>query len=299
MKLLPWFRFFRLPNLPTAPGDALAGAAVGLMWAAGGDVRRALAAGGAAFFLYLYGLADNDVVGAAADARTAPDRPIPRGEISLRAARVVRSACLLGALLVGAFFGLPPAWWLGAVALTGTIGLYNRVKGLWLMGLCRGVSVFCGAAAVGTWTGGFPVRAGLVLGGMALGWTLYVAAVTKLSEGEERMSAGLGRGRFLLGLSAWAPLVACAGFPDPRAALLPLIGCLWTFVAWCAAVAPLGAAHGPDRRRAAVGRTIGALLYLQIGFMLAVPRRELLVAAVVLWLAARMIRRFAPTVRGS
>ena len=33
MKLLPWFRFFRLPNLPTAPGDALAGAAVGLMWA--------------------------------------------------------------------------------------------------------------------------------------------------------------------------------------------------------------------------------------------------------------------------
>ena len=90
MKLLPWFRFFRLPNLPTAPGDALAGAAVGLMWAAGGDVRRALAAGGAAFFLYLYGLADNDVVGAAADARTAPDRPIPRGEISLRAARVAR-----------------------------------------------------------------------------------------------------------------------------------------------------------------------------------------------------------------
>ena len=70
-------------------------------------------------------------------------------------------------------------------------------------------------------------------------------------------------------------------------------------MAWCAAVAPLGAAHGSDRRRAAVGRTIGALLYLQIGFMLAVPRRELLVAAVVLWLAARMIRRFAPTVRGS
>ena len=30
MKLLPWFRFFRLLNLPTAPGDALAGAAVGI-----------------------------------------------------------------------------------------------------------------------------------------------------------------------------------------------------------------------------------------------------------------------------
>ncbi|MGN0852705.1 MAG: hypothetical protein ACI4Q3_04940 [Kiritimatiellia bacterium] len=29
MKLRPWFKFFRLPNLPTAPGDALAGAAMG------------------------------------------------------------------------------------------------------------------------------------------------------------------------------------------------------------------------------------------------------------------------------
>lgn len=297
MKLLPWLRLFRLPNLPTAPGDAFAGAAAGLMLTAGGDVRRALAAGGAAFCLYLYGLADNDVVGAAEDARTAPDRPIPRGEISLRAAKVARAACLLGALLLGALFNLPPAWWLGAAALTGTIGLYNRAKGLWLMGLCRGLSVLCGAAAA--WTGGLSVRAGVVLGGMALGWTLYIAAVTKLSEGEERPSAGLGRGRFLLGLAAWAPLVACAGFPDPRAALLPFVGCLWTFAAWCAAVAPLGAAHGPDRRRAAVGRTIGALLYLQIGFMLAAPRRELLVAAVVLWLAARLIRRFAPSVRGS
>lgn len=299
MKLLPWLQFFRLPNLPTAPGDALAGAAVGLMLLEGGDARRALAAGGAAFFFYLYGLADNDVVGATTDARSAPDRPIPRGEISLRAARIARSACLLGALLLGALFNLPPAWWLGAVALTGTIGLYNRVKGLWLMGLCRGLSVLCGAAAVGTWTDGLSLRTGLVPGGMALGWTLYIAAVTKLSEGEEKGSAGLGWGRFLLGISAWVPLAACAGFPDPRMALLPLIGCLWTFVAWCAAVMPLGVAHGPDQRRAAVGRTVGALLYLQIGFMLVAPRREFLVAAVVLWLAARLIRRFAPTVRGS
>ena len=30
MKLLPRFRFFRQLNLPTAPGDALAGAAVGI-----------------------------------------------------------------------------------------------------------------------------------------------------------------------------------------------------------------------------------------------------------------------------
>ena len=54
MKLLPWFRFFRLPNLPTAPGDALAGAAFALLVAGGGDARRALAAGAAAFRVGLW-----------------------------------------------------------------------------------------------------------------------------------------------------------------------------------------------------------------------------------------------------
>ena len=292
-----WLQFFRLPNLPTAPGDALAGAAFALLVAGGGDARRALAAGAAAFFLYLYGLADNDVAGAAEDARETPDRPIPRGAISLRAAKVARAACLLLALGLGAGFGLPGAWWLAAAALTAAIGLYNRVKGVWLMGACRGLSVLGGAAAA--WTGGLAPRPVLALGVLALGWTAYVAAVTRLSEGEERASGGLGRRRFAWGLAAWAPLAAGAFVPDPRALVVPFLGCLWTFATWCAAVAPLGAAHGPAARRAAVGRTIGALLYLQIGFMLAVPRRELLVAAVVLWLAARMIRRFAPTVRGS
>ena len=83
------------------------------------------------------------------------------------------------------------------------------------------------------------------------------------------------------------------------AGLFVIVGFYLLSLARVSAVAPLGAAHGSDPRRAAVGRTVGALLYLQVGFMLVAPRRELLVAAVVLWLAARMIRRFAPAIRGS
>ncbi len=297
MRVKAWLQFFRLPNLPTAPGDALAGAAVGGLLAGGGDARRALAAGGAALALYMFGLADNDLAGAAEDARTTPDRPIPSGAISVRAARVARAACLAGALVLGALFDLPPAWWALAAALVGVIALYNRVKGAVLMGVCRGLSALCGAAAVVAFP---PSRSALVaLGALALGETLYIAAVTRLSEGEAQARDGLGPARWALGFAAWAPCAACLAFPQPRLALLPLLGCLWTFVTWCVAVAPLGAPHDPARRRAAVGRAIGALLYLQIGFMLVMPQRAFLVAAFVLWLAARVIRRLAPSVRGS
>lgn len=304
----PWLKFFRLPNLPTAPGDALAGAAMGVALT-GGDVRRALAAGGAALFFYMYGLADNDVVGAKVDEQNAPDRPIPRGEISLQAAKIARSNCLFFALILGALFDLPPAWWISAVALTALICLYNRVKNKWVMGLCRGLSLFCGVAAVArpsvlsneAWkmAGHSPEWTVAALVAMLLGWILYIAAVTKISEGEEAASEGLGKWRYALGFSALIPLVACAAFPHPQQALLPLVGGLWTFVSWCAAVAPLGEPHESEVRRRAVGRTIGALLYLQIGFMLVTPHREFLAVAIALWIAARFIRRFVPSISGS
>ncbi len=247
---------------------------------------------------YMHGLADNDIVGAAADMENAPERPIPHGEISLRTAKIARFLCLLTALLIGGVCRLPPLWWTVSACLVGTVVCYNRVKGLWWMGGCRGLNVLCGAAAV--WTAGCPwtPAVGAVLC-MAMAWTLYIAAVTKLSEGEERESEGLGNRRFLLGGAAWVPMMACAFFPSPRLLLLPALGCLWTFVTWCAAVAPLWRAHGPEVRRRAVGQSIGALLYLQIGFMLVYPHRVILGVVFLLWFAARAIRRVAPSISGS
>ena len=295
--LCAWLQLFRLPNLPTAPGDALAGAAVGGLFVEGFDARRALAAGGAALALYMFGLVDNDLAGLDEDARTTPERPLPRGAISLPAARAARVLCLACALALGALFALPPAWWVCAAALVGAIMLYNRVKGAWAMGVCRGLSALCGAAAVVVFPPSRPAL--LALGALALGETLYIAAVTRLSEGEAQAREGLGAMRWALGLAAWTPCAACFVFPQPRLALLPVLGALWTFATWCVAVAPLGAPHDPARRRAAVGRTIGALLYVQIGFMLVTPQRAFLVTAFVLWLAARVIRRCAPSIQGS
>ncbi len=293
MNLRSWLQLFRLPNLPTAPGDALAGAAF-LFPSDGGGFAAAAAAGAAELAMYMFGLADNDIAGAPTDG---PERPIARGDISLRAARVVRALCLVCVAGIGACAGLPSAWWIAAAALLCAIVAYNRARSKWLMGLCRGLGVASGALAVWppAWGGGEK----FVVASLAAGWTLYVAAVTWLSEGEERDSDGLGRCRYAWGLMAFAPLAACAFLPDPRCALLPAIGSIFACMAWCAAVAPLGDPHGPAERRRAVGRTIGALLYLQIGFMLTEPRREFLAAALALWVAARIARRLAPSISGS
>ena len=142
---------------------------------------------------------------------------------------------------------------------------------------------------------------------LAVGWSVYIMAVTKLSEGEERPSEGLGNRRFLLGLSAFLPLlcfvpIACASGMEIASYLLlvlPVAGCCCTFLAWCAAVGPLWLPHGPPERRRAVGKTIGALIYLQIGFMLIAPRPAFLAAAAGLWLASRLVHRLVPQISGS
>ena len=315
-------RLFRVPNLPTAPGDALVGAAF-MMPAGNATLPQALAAGVGVLFMYMYGLVDNDLVDANADAVNAPERPIPRGEISQTAAMATMFVCLFAAsllpnLIVWIFrpnAGMPLSWNIVMAMLVCCVYAYNRLKRAWLMGVCRGLSVMCGGMAA--WVPDYhPYTQRLLptcwcllasLAVVAVGWAAYIASVTKLSEGEECSSEGLGNRRYLLGLSAFLPLlgfmpITCASgveFSSCVPFVLPVTGCCCTFVAWCLAVAPLWLPHGPVERRRAVGQTIGALIYLQIGFMLVWPRAVFLAVAAVLWLASRLVRRLVPHVSGS
>lgn len=317
----PWLRFFRVPNLTTVPGDALAGAAF-MMPAGDETLPQAFAAAVGVLFIYMFGLADNDVVDARADAENAPDRPIPRGEISQPVALVAMFACLGAAFflpnwilgLVSPGTRMPFVWTASMTMLLGCVCAYNRLKWPSLMGACRGFSVLCGGMA--TWiTDVHPYTREMLpesdwlllsLSVMVGGWTAYIQAVAKLSEGKERPSEGLGNRRFLLGLSAFMPLLAFAviavapgmTYASGISLVLPVAGCCCTFMAWCFAVDPLWMAHGPLERRHAVGKTIDALIYLQIGFMLIVPRPSFLAAAVGLWLANRLIRRLLPHASG-
>ena len=199
-----WLRFFRVVNLPTVPGDVLAGAAAALAGgcAAGAGTSASLAAAGtAAVFLYLFGLADNDIVGAPTDR----DRPIPAGEISLGAARLARGLCLLGVLVAGSWANLPPVWWIAAFALAVTCVAYNRTKRTALMGLCRGLNVVCGAAILFR---GAADAASPLPWTLAAVWTLYIAVVTKCSEGEETDPERKRFVGFLIGALVYLQLLA-------------------------------------------------------------------------------------------
>jgi len=181
-RLMAWLKLFRVVNLPTVPGDVLVGAALMscCSWRA---ISMGLVASAAAasVFLYMFGLVDNDIVGAKGD----KGRPIPDGDISIGAARFARGLCLFAALVVASLGNLPRFWWPAALALALSIVVYNRTKWSFLMGLCRALNVVCGVASVeivcceGDARLAYPVA---VVAGL---WLLYIWAVTKYSEGEE------------------------------------------------------------------------------------------------------------------
>ena len=203
--LMPWLRLFRVVNLPTVPGDVFVGAAAALWWC---GYRSALpsemwlSVGFAAVsscLLYLYGLVDNDIVGAATDT----GRPIPDGEISIHAASIARVVCLVLGVLVldvvlcrlhGGFSNTEvlsvDSVLLVVLALVVAIVAYNRTKRPLLMGLCRGLNVALGVASVVPpvlWPR-LSVEAPLQACSaafVAAVWVAYIAAVTKYSEGEE------------------------------------------------------------------------------------------------------------------
>ena len=147
-----WLRLFRVVNLPTVPGDVLVGAAAALtvgrhsefsgldyVWCA-----RLLApvwwAAGASVLLYMFGLVQNDIMGA----KTDKDRPIPNGEISMDSAWAAATVCIAAAFGCAYIGGLFDGDWTGrfcwpwcAIALVVAITVYNRSKAWWMMGFCR------------------------------------------------------------------------------------------------------------------------------------------------------------------
>ena len=191
MRLHPWLRLFRVVNLPTVPGDVLIGASALIAGIAkSGSCTTAVAsslapvwwAAVASVFLYMFGLADNDIVGAKVDR----SRPIPDGEISISAARAARLLCLLAVAGAAAAGGLPLLWRCAAGVLVAVVAVYNRTKWSVLMGACRGGNVLCGALSIVVGNcRGVPGDGRLFVLLPVIVWTIYIWIVTKYSEGEE------------------------------------------------------------------------------------------------------------------
>ena len=225
-----WLKFFRVVNLPTVPGDVWVGAVaawfgVNIICDYGTPLFNATIAG---ILLYMFGLADNDIVGA----KTDKGRPIPDGQISLSAARIARAVCLIGVIAVGlapdpvALKALPWMWWPAALTLLCSIVVYNRTKSWMLMGLCRGLNVLCGGAVAFcvSLASDEDVASPLAWLGLCVAlWTVYIAAVTKYSEGEEMDPAKKRRVGFLVGAIVYLQIIALLAF---QSGIVVLVGVL-------------------------------------------------------------------------
>lgn len=281
-----YIELLRPANVATAFTDVLAGYAI-----AGFGQRRALLwLLGASACLYAGGVVLNDVFDRDVDRSERPERPIPSGRAS------AGSAAVLGGLLlvlgvIAAFFANPAA---GQIALTiATLvllydawGKHRPLLGPVNMGLCRGLNLTLGVAAV---------PAALVAGwAVALLPVVYIAAVTALSRGEvlggTRGVAGFALISLSLVLSVLFGLGAVA-LSGTGLAMTAALGLTVLPRFWSAYRAP----DAPRIRRAIrTGVLSLVLLDAAIGGIYAGPVYSLLILAVGL-IAFSLARVFAVT----
>jgi 4-hydroxybenzoate polyprenyltransferase len=269
-----YLELMRLPNVFTAMADVAMGylfvQSPQWRWNPWHDSWTLAMLVAASSLLYIAGVVLNDVFDMAIDCRRRPERPIPSGRVSLRAAqRLGWKLLVLGVLLgtaAGFFVGhLKP----GAVAalLAACILLYDgwlkrTPAGPLTMGTCRMLNVMLGMSVAAA-----PVAAEhwLVAGGIGV----YVAGVTWFAQREAQQSS---RGQLTLAtlvmalgiaLLAWLPswsdrVIADVQFAPQRWYLL--VGVLGLLIVWrClwAVIEPV-----PARVRMAVAQCVLSIVML-------------------------------------
>lgn len=184
-----WLDLVRLPNAITAPADVLAG-----FLFAGGIANHSLEvalACLASVLLYMGGVALNDYCDVEIDATERPERPIPSGRITKRAAlRVIVAFLAIGIALAAL---ARPAAGIAATLLVTAVIMYDAILkrtpfAPLLMGTCRGLNFLMGVLVVGGVVGWAWWPAGLI-------W-LYITSVTffarKETEAGHRPRLALG-----------------------------------------------------------------------------------------------------------
>ena len=210
-----WARFFRVKLLPTAWLNATTGAV-----AAGATtlpaIEQTAAALGALTALYLFGMGSNDWFDRHRDATIAPEKPLPSGELSTRAAGTALLLLLMVAAAGLALLGLPAA--IAGATILVPILLYNRVlkDHPWLgpaaMGSVRLLVVLFGASLVAEDFDALLSSPAVWLAGVALGGMSFWITRYSLEEETARATvlgrrAGVIVGHVILAAVATAILV--------------------------------------------------------------------------------------------
>jgi 4-hydroxybenzoate polyprenyltransferase len=180
-KLVGFLRLMRPANIVTAVADILAGLAI-----AGFLSLDELTLGPIAYLilatigLYGGGVVFNDVFDADLDRVERPERPIPRGLISVAEASVLAAILLLGG--VACAFAVSQCSGLLAIAIAVAAIVYDKwgkhqpLLGPLNMGLCRGLNLLLGVSIIPD-----QVEQYWLVGIVPL---VYIAAITMVSRGE-------------------------------------------------------------------------------------------------------------------
>lgn len=257
-----WIELVRGPAALTVLGDVVAGAG-----AAGRPLRgRRLALPLASVALYWSGMALNDWSDRAVDADERPERPIPSGRITPRAALAAAVGLSGAGLALAAFAGGSDALRV-AVPLTAAVWAYDTVlkptRAAPLgMAACRGLDVLLGAGAARAVSARTP----------ALALAAHTFGVTALSRGEVH-GGGRADQRVALGTSMLSAALTCGGRVSSvrrgaAAVVCSLVYAGTTMRAQVAAAPVRGAAGGvadPAAVRAATVAGIHGMVPLQAG----------------------------------
>lgn len=179
-----WLALARISNAPTVVSNAIAGAAL----AGGSGAIGTIAPVAVAMVLfYTAGMVCNDVLDVDVDRRERPERPLPSGQISIRAA----VAATVGLFAIGEalLLAISAGAALAGLVLIAAIVLYDawhkgNVLSPVLMGACRALVYVVAALAVADEVRGVVWgAAGLVL--------LFVVGLTEVAKARERSLGSL------------------------------------------------------------------------------------------------------------
>jgi 4-hydroxybenzoate polyprenyltransferase len=237
--LRAWLDITRISNAPTLVSNVAAGLCL-----ATGTVDPAMLGLISLSLLCTYsaGMILNDICDEAVDRRERPERPLPSGRLSRRAAiQATVTLFIIGLLLLASF----PKGMAAGIALIGLIFVYNwrhKVNPVapLVMGACRSmIYVIAALCATGTIPGQIQSMGGLLM--------LYVATVTWLARDESNVRATPSR---LAALGAlWIPVLMLGiSVHQPVALILNLVFLIWVTSAlrilWLRPDSPVGPSIG-------------------------------------------------------
>ena len=247
--------------------------------------------------LYLGGMVLNDVFDAKLDALERPERPIPSGRISLRAAAIFGSLLMLAGVLAAAMVGTPSL--IVATLIVPCVLVYNgflksTIAAPLGMGACRFLNLMLGASAVSDWSTlwqALPVTVAAALG-------IYIIGVTVFARNEAGQSnaALLVCGIILLiggiSLDAWAISTYGASANAVSGSRMALLILSLNLLMRAAAAIPSGS---PRRVQKTVGLMLLCIIFLDAIMVFAMTADAKLAALVIMLVApASLLRRLIP-----